>query len=56
VLLDDVNRLTGFQDLPVVGAVLLGQLAGKEIEIRLPPDLVEGRSQLGAAATDRPRG
>ena len=34
--------------LPVVGAILLGQLAGEEVEVGLALDLLEGRAQLGA--------
>jgi len=48
VLFDHVEDLPTLDDPPVVGAILLGQLAGEEVEVRLPNEFLERPSELGA--------
>ena len=48
VLLDHVEHLPALDDPAIVAAVLLGQLAGIEIEIGLAQDLLEAPAQLRA--------
>ena len=53
VLFDDVQNLAAFDDLPIVAAVFLGELARPEIEIGLAPNLLEAAPQLSAEALVR---
>ena len=48
MLFDDVENLSALDDAPIVMAILLGEICGKEVEVGLPLDRLESRAQFGA--------